>query len=203
MFKFIANKLYEKLDTPERKGMSRVKFTKALEESYRRGYSTAKQIGEEALQVREEDLMDEYSVLLATKEIELQQAYRSIKDYKAQVKDAQKAYKTYYHDSIANKRLVAEISIQIRRLFNTSGDIYKSFIAIQDSANDHFQLLIKQDPLNRNLLGMTQIPEEMNIQKKLEDSTLSQEEVKQLVDSIDDLSQTMTAKKPLEEKDED
>jgi len=195
MFNFLKNKVYLMLDNPERKNLSRVKFTEALENSYRRGYQTAEASAKENYSAREQDLMDEYGILLASKDIELGQANRSINDLKEQLKDAQKAYREYYHETIANKKLVAQIAVEIRRLFNTSGDIYKSFITIQDSAQDHFKLMLKQDSLNRSLLGISPIPDEMNIQKSIEAVTLTDKEAKDLVEDINIL-------KALTEKDD-
>lgn len=195
MINYIKNKIYEKLDTPERKGLSRVRFTEALEDSYNKGFKTAKEAGDEQLINLKDDLLDEYGILLATKEIELQQAIRTVKDCKEQLKDSQKAYKGYYQDTIANKRLVAEIAVQIRRLFNTSGDIYKSFLSIQDSADSHFQLMVKQDKLNRNLLGITPPLDEVAVQKNIKNVALSEDEVKELSVDIDILAKHFDGKK--------
>ena len=82
MFKTILNKIYLSLDNSDRKELARANFTKALELSYKRGYETAETIGIEKLNEKEEDLRDEYSIILASKEIELQQLHKTVKDYK-------------------------------------------------------------------------------------------------------------------------
>ena len=200
MFDKLKYKIYKKLDTPERKKMSRMMFIDALKNAHQRGYDAAEALGKEAIIAREEELKDEYGILLATKDIELSQAHKTIQDYRQQIKDAQKAYRGYYHDTIGNKKLVAEISGQIRRLFNTSGDIYKAFITIQDAAEDHFKLMVKQDPLNRNLLGLTQ--SDTLAFKSIETKTLTQEEIKLVESDIDELAEALQVKKDFSDEEE-
>jgi hypothetical protein len=184
MFDKLLNKLYQTLDTPERKERLRLKVKEALEEAYNNGYKTAEEIGQEAIKAKENDLIDEYSILLATKNSELIQARKMIKDYQDQLRNAKRAYKSYYHDAVANKKLIAEVAVQIQRLFDASGDIYKSFISIQDSAQDHFDLMLKKDPLNRNLLGITQIPDN-GIENK---TILSEQELNETLEAINNMS---------------
>jgi len=186
MFENFKTKVYLLLDNPKRRQKSHIDFREALEQMYEQGYYSAEKIWKEKMEQREHDIKEDYRILLAMKDVELKQMANEIEDQKKNLKDAVKAYQSYYHETITNKKLIAQVSSQIRNLFNSSGEIFKSFLHIQDAATNHFQTMLKQDPLNRNLLGMTMGPEDLDNQhKKSTEHKLLEEEIQQIQKDIE------------------
>ena len=184
MFENLKLKIYKALDNPDRRKLSQIDFKKALQQMYDQGFLAAERIGQERIENREHDIKEEYNMLFSMKEVELEQMNKVVAEYRAQVNDARKAYRSYYHETITNKKLIAQIATQIRNLFNSSGEIFKSFVNIQDAAKTHFQTMLKHDPLNRNLLGLTISPEDIEKVHKNQEYEMLEDELKEIEEDI-------------------
>lgn len=176
--------------SPERAERERSRMKAALEQAYMDGYSEAERLWSSKLEQAVDDMKEEYGVIFASKEVQIEQQKRTISDQETQLADARRAYRNYYHASIANRRMVAEITHNVQRMFNMSGDIFKSFIAIHDSADENVRKMIKADAGNRELLGMAAIPHEGDAVSKAEETYT---ELAEIEDEIDGLNRMQAA----------
>ena len=203
----VPNAIHTALDTPERRETKRIRLREALTKAHEEGFNEATRIWEARLHQVEEDLRDEYGMIVSQKDVQLEQNSRTMNMMGEQLADSRKAYRNYYNETIANKRLLSEVIHNVRRLFNSAGDIYKSFITIQDTADMHFKGMIKQDPLNRNLLAMGAAQNESDVmalagatKKELKEVTEIDEE--QFASELGDIDETFVKIMELSNKEE-
>lgn len=110
-------------------------------------------------------LTSEYSFIVAEKDAIIHQLNKSIENLNDQLTNAKKAYLNYYQESVAMKRLSAEMLHQTERLFDKTGETYQAYVRIRDNVFVHYDTMLKTDAVNRNLLtltpsGLQDMPEE-------------------------------------------
>jgi len=108
----------------------------------------------EEMEKTKNDMRDNFECELAEREAKIHGMTLRIKELELQVKNSQKAYKTFYKDMMATRRVATEIVHQVKRLFGYTGEIYQSFIGIKDTADLHFQNMVKDDEERRMLLSL-------------------------------------------------
>lgn len=114
---------------------------------------------------------DEYACTIAQKESEIDQLNKTIQDLEDQIKKSKTAYKNYYKETTAIKKLAVDMATEVRKIFDTSGEFYKHFMAIQDAADSHFKKLQDDDDSNRNLLGLSRSGSNRNKETVIEDAS--------------------------------
>lgn len=154
MFKFLKN-----IFTKEKE---QIKMTKELKEYLTQiiiqaraeeKELTIKELTEE-MEKMKNDMKDNFDCQLAEREAKIYGMQQKIKELEIQVKNSQQAYKTFYRDMMATRRVATEIVHQVKRLFGYTGEIYQSFIGIKDTADLHFRKMIKNDDERRMLLSL-------------------------------------------------
>lgn len=115
--------------------------------------------------IREKELIRDYEFKLAEKDELITQYTKTIFDLQTQIENNQKAYQNYVHEAISIKRIIAEVSHQMERVFSKSGELYQGFKNIQDAIEFQNMKLEEADDKNRNLLGMSEKQNKLLVRK--------------------------------------
>ena len=145
-------------------------FEQRLQKSIEEACSKTKELCDQKwmkkFESREKELIREYTFKLAEKDEVIKQQSIEIGDLHIQLDNAQTAYQNYVHEAITIKRIIAEVSHQMERVFDKSGELFQGFSRIKDTIEAQTNKLEKDDDQNRNLLGMSQKSNKILLSRK-------------------------------------
>jgi hypothetical protein len=110
------------------------------------------------LKLREDELIREYETKLAVKTAELDQYIRLISDLQLQKENQQKGYQMYYEDMLLTNKIASDVYHHVKRLLDSSGEIYQSIVSVRDAMKTHSERVNKKDSQVREMMGMKNIP---------------------------------------------
>jgi len=102
----------------------------------------------------EDELNEKHFLEITEKDVEIKRLNQRLTDADNKLRDARKAYHNYKNDVREVNRLISDVVFHVKRLFDKSGEIYQSFVSIQDEAENYLKKLTMDDEENKKLLGI-------------------------------------------------
>lgn len=149
MIKFI-DKLLEK-----RGFIQRSKIQNLLERACEAERNTVTKEYQAIIKRVEKEMEEKQFLELSERDAENKRLLQRLTDANKKIDDARKAYNNYKGDVKGVNHLISDVIFQIKRLFDKSGEIYQSFISIQDEAESYLKKLTVDDDENKKLLGIS------------------------------------------------